>query len=423
MYKLKTNRGFWQTLLLTIVTLGFYQWYLIYAFAKETNIVCKDDGKKTPGLIVYVLLSIITLGIYAIVWRCMWIKRCNSYLRQNGKPKGLRISTYLSIVLGCLIFYVVTIFAYDSYVSSNISSDVLSDVSLYLMALESSNIVLIARLLSCAQLILLLICWTIIIYKQLYLQNSVNNLYNESIIETTESTNNEIPPTVKRYRTIATIFTTLILISTSLIHLELMSAIDVNYIYAFGIELKILFPVLVVLSCIPVFISLFKIGANKATQNAVIVIFSTVIVQHLCYLLSLLINNEWLHIIIYYYLPILYYILVSYAISIILRNNRFEKDSIKKTWIALLSLFWINGRHIPIMFETFTPLFSIIFIPACFCAIHSSAFYGASEEKVFIAKPYAAINRYTIAAAIVCGIIYIIPIVIRIIFNIIAHYR
>ena len=68
MEKLTTNRGFWLAFLLSIVTLGFYSWYLIYAFAKETNIACKDDGKSTSGLLVYILLSIITLGIYSIVW-------------------------------------------------------------------------------------------------------------------------------------------------------------------------------------------------------------------------------------------------------------------------------------------------------------------------------------------------------------------
>ena len=61
MNRLATNRGFWLTLLLTIVTLGFYQWYLIYAFAKETNIVCREDGRKTAGLVVYILLSIILI--------------------------------------------------------------------------------------------------------------------------------------------------------------------------------------------------------------------------------------------------------------------------------------------------------------------------------------------------------------------------
>lgn len=73
MQKLTANRGFWLTLLLSIVTLGIYGLYLIYAFAKETNIACREDGKKTQGLVVYFLLSIITLGIYGIVWECMWI--------------------------------------------------------------------------------------------------------------------------------------------------------------------------------------------------------------------------------------------------------------------------------------------------------------------------------------------------------------
>jgi len=68
---------------------------LIYAFAKETNIACREDGKKTQGLVVYILLSIVTFGIYGIVWYCMWIVRCNNYLAKHGKPEGLQVSTYL----------------------------------------------------------------------------------------------------------------------------------------------------------------------------------------------------------------------------------------------------------------------------------------------------------------------------------------
>lgn len=95
MEKLTTNRGFWLTLLLSIVTLGIYPLYLVHAFAKETNIACKDDGRNTPGLLVYFLLSIITLNIYSIVWWCKWIGRCNMYLVKNNKPEGLQVSTYL----------------------------------------------------------------------------------------------------------------------------------------------------------------------------------------------------------------------------------------------------------------------------------------------------------------------------------------
>jgi CDP-diglyceride synthetase len=54
MNRLTTNRGFWLTLLLSIITLGFYQWYLIHAFAKETIF----------------LLGWLTFGIMFIVVMC-----------------------------------------------------------------------------------------------------------------------------------------------------------------------------------------------------------------------------------------------------------------------------------------------------------------------------------------------------------------
>ena len=95
MSKLPSHRGFWLTLLLSIITLGIYGWYLIYAFAKETNIACKEDNKKTTGLLLYIILTLVTFGIYAIVWQCMWINRCNEYLRRNNKPEGLQVSTFL----------------------------------------------------------------------------------------------------------------------------------------------------------------------------------------------------------------------------------------------------------------------------------------------------------------------------------------
>ena len=100
---LPTNRGFWLTIILSIVTLGIYQWYLVYAFARETNIACRRDGQNTTGLFLFIILTIITFGIYSIVWYCKWISRCNTYLAVNGQPQGLQVSTYLlSIFFGWL---------------------------------------------------------------------------------------------------------------------------------------------------------------------------------------------------------------------------------------------------------------------------------------------------------------------------------
>jgi hypothetical protein len=112
MQKLTTNRGFWLALILSIITFGIYGLYLIHAFAKETNVACAGDGKRTQGLLVYFLLSIITFGIYGIVWNCLWIDRCNAYLAKHGKPEGLQMLTYLLTIffLGWLtlgIMYIV----------------------------------------------------------------------------------------------------------------------------------------------------------------------------------------------------------------------------------------------------------------------------------------------------------------------------
>ena len=95
MKRLTTNRGFWLTVLLSIVTLGIYGWYLIHAFAKETNLACREDGKNTQGLLVYFLLSIITLGIYSIIWQATLINRRGFYLASHGKPERLKLSTFL----------------------------------------------------------------------------------------------------------------------------------------------------------------------------------------------------------------------------------------------------------------------------------------------------------------------------------------
>lgn len=130
MNKLTTNRGFWLALLLSIVTLGIYGLYLVHAFAKETNIACVEDGKRTNGLVVVFLLSIITFGIYGIVWNCQWMNRCNNYLTRNGRPEGLQVSTYL--------------------------------LTLFLLGWLTLGIMHL-----------------VVFCKQLYLQNAVNRTYNE----------------------------------------------------------------------------------------------------------------------------------------------------------------------------------------------------------------------------------------------------
>jgi len=132
MERLTTDRGFWKAIGFSIITFGFYGTYLVYAFAKETNLACEGDGKHTRGLLGFILLTIVTFGIYAIVWYCSLIDRRGNFLIKNGKPEVVKSSTYL-----------LTIF-------------LLGNITLGIMHL-------------------------IMYCKILYQQNAVNELYNEKL--------------------------------------------------------------------------------------------------------------------------------------------------------------------------------------------------------------------------------------------------
>lgn len=68
MRKVKTDRSLLMYVLLSIVTLGIYGLIFVHELAQDVNEMCKDDGKTTQGLLMYFLLSIVTCGIYGIIW-------------------------------------------------------------------------------------------------------------------------------------------------------------------------------------------------------------------------------------------------------------------------------------------------------------------------------------------------------------------
>lgn len=67
-FHLKTDRSILAYILLNLVTCGIYGWYFIYALARDVNVVCDGDGKRTAGLVKLILLSMITCGFYQIYW-------------------------------------------------------------------------------------------------------------------------------------------------------------------------------------------------------------------------------------------------------------------------------------------------------------------------------------------------------------------
>jgi len=55
-------------IILSIITCGIYSIYFWYQFAEDTNKTCSGDGQETTNYIIVILLSIVTCGIYTYVW-------------------------------------------------------------------------------------------------------------------------------------------------------------------------------------------------------------------------------------------------------------------------------------------------------------------------------------------------------------------
>jgi hypothetical protein len=79
------KRNLFFLILLSLITFGIYSLYWIYRLAKDVNAICKEDGKKTGGLLKYLFLGLITLGIYDWVWLFMLGDR----LQDNAPRYGL----------------------------------------------------------------------------------------------------------------------------------------------------------------------------------------------------------------------------------------------------------------------------------------------------------------------------------------------
>lgn len=101
---LDAKRDVFKKVFLSILTLGIYNFVFIYKLAKDTNTVCAKDGKETYGLLLYLLLSFITFGIYAIVWRYKVVARYDECARRMNLTSKLDTTEYfLWRVLGSFI--------------------------------------------------------------------------------------------------------------------------------------------------------------------------------------------------------------------------------------------------------------------------------------------------------------------------------
>ena len=96
---LPCNRKAWVMFLLNLVTFGIYAVIIWFAMGKETNISCSNDGKHTKGFWATLGLSIITLGIYFIVWVIQWMKRETEFLRARQESVIITGGVYIILTI------------------------------------------------------------------------------------------------------------------------------------------------------------------------------------------------------------------------------------------------------------------------------------------------------------------------------------
>lgn len=97
---LKTDRSLIMYILLSLITCGIYSYIFIYQLAKDVNTACDGDGQETAGLIKFLLLSMITCGIYS--W--IWYYKLGDRLANNAQRYGMMFQENGTTVLLWMIF-------------------------------------------------------------------------------------------------------------------------------------------------------------------------------------------------------------------------------------------------------------------------------------------------------------------------------
>jgi hypothetical protein len=65
---LTTNRSLLAYIFLGLITLGIYDYYVLYTISRDLNIACSGDGKETPGMVEFIMFGLLTCGIYQLYW-------------------------------------------------------------------------------------------------------------------------------------------------------------------------------------------------------------------------------------------------------------------------------------------------------------------------------------------------------------------
>ena len=97
---LRTDRSLLIYILLTVVTCGIYGLIFLYLLIQDVNTACNGDGEETPGFLLYLILSICTCGIYSFIW----YYKLGNRLANNCRRYGYTVSEDGITVLLWMIF-------------------------------------------------------------------------------------------------------------------------------------------------------------------------------------------------------------------------------------------------------------------------------------------------------------------------------
>ncbi len=111
-------RNIFLFILLSIVTLGIYPLVAYCIMGEEVNDICRGDGDNNMFYLLAALLGIVTLGIYPIVWYCKAMNRlCNNGYRYGITVRHTGTEFLLWYLFGILLFGVGPIVALCLFVS------------------------------------------------------------------------------------------------------------------------------------------------------------------------------------------------------------------------------------------------------------------------------------------------------------------
>ena len=98
------DRNFVLYVVLTIITCGIYGLVFLYSMIQDVNTVCDGDGEHTRGLLGLILLSLVTCGIYSFYWYyCLGNRLAKNAPRYGMSFQENGTTVLLWMVIGSLL--------------------------------------------------------------------------------------------------------------------------------------------------------------------------------------------------------------------------------------------------------------------------------------------------------------------------------